>query len=121
MKGFISDLVHGKSASKALRDALAKLGDKMLDMALDNLWKSLMNSGGSNMFAGLGKLFGPIASEPAHYAPGSSLPEVQHMASTMNVTAGTVNIAGAPLQLPGRAFRPASMSGSPDPVRMRTC
>lgn len=43
--GFISDLVKGKDASDALADALAKVGDRLLDIALDSLFSG--KSGGA--------------------------------------------------------------------------
>lgn len=38
MKGFITDLVNGKSASEALAGALGKVADKLLDVGLNNLF-----------------------------------------------------------------------------------
>ena len=38
MKGFIRDLGEGKSATEALANAVQKLADKLLDLALDNLF-----------------------------------------------------------------------------------
>lgn len=51
MGGFIHDLLDGKSAADALAGALGKIGDKLLDMALDGLF-----SGGGGGF--LSSLFG---------------------------------------------------------------
>lgn len=57
--GFIRDLVAGKSASEALANALSKVADKLLDIALNSLFDT---SGGGGLFGGLlggiGKLFG---------------------------------------------------------------
>lgn len=54
MGGFIHDLVDGKSAADALADALGKIGDKLLDMALT----SMFSSGG--IFGGGGGLLGGL-------------------------------------------------------------
>ncbi|MFC3322149.1 lysozyme [Mesorhizobium cantuariense] len=53
LKGFISDLAHGKSLTDALRDAVSKLADRLLDIALDNLFGG--GGGGGGL---IGKLFG---------------------------------------------------------------
>lgn len=46
-KGFISDIVAGKSALEALSGALTKISNKLLDMAVDSLWgKAFGGSGG---------------------------------------------------------------------------
>ncbi|MFU0504114.1 tape measure protein [Pseudaminobacter sp. NGMCC 1.201702] len=50
--GFIKDLRDGKSASEALANALGKVADKLLDMALDSMF------GGGGLFGGGGGLFG---------------------------------------------------------------
>lgn len=50
LKGFISDLVHGKDATEALADAVAQLADRLLDIALNQIFRSL--------FGGLGGGFG---------------------------------------------------------------
>ncbi|MBZ9694537.1 tape measure protein [Mesorhizobium sp. CO1-1-9] len=53
--GFISDLRSGKSAAEALANALNKVADKLLDMALNSLF-STTTSGG--IFGAIGSLFG---------------------------------------------------------------
>jgi tape measure domain-containing protein len=61
LKGFISDLVHGKSATEALYNAVSQLADRLLDIALDQIFKSLF-SGGAGAAGGLfGGLFGGFA------------------------------------------------------------
>lgn len=57
LKGFISDLVHGKSATEALGDALARLGDRLLDIALDQIFKSFFGGAGG-LGAGIFSLLG---------------------------------------------------------------
>ncbi|MFD1985899.1 tape measure protein [Mesorhizobium newzealandense] len=54
LKGFISDLAHGKSLTDSLKDAVGKLADRLLDIALDNLF----GGGGSGGLGLVGKLFG---------------------------------------------------------------
>lgn len=54
MGGFISDLIQGKSASEALAGALSKVGDKLLEIAMNDLFGK-SGSGGLGL---LGSLFG---------------------------------------------------------------
>jgi hypothetical protein len=49
--GFIRDLREGKSATEALGNALERVGDKLLDMALNNLFSGGFGKGG--LFGGL--------------------------------------------------------------------
>lgn len=62
LKGLISDLVHGKDATEALFDAVSRLADRFLDLALDQLFTSFFGAGqaGGGLFGlgGLFKLFG---------------------------------------------------------------
>ncbi len=53
-KGFIQDLIDGKSAAEALGNVLEKIGSKLLDLAIDDLFGA---SGSNNWF---GKLVGGI-------------------------------------------------------------
>lgn len=55
IKGFISDLVHGKSATEALSDAVSRLADRLLDIALDQVFKSIFGGigGGAGLLGGL--------------------------------------------------------------------
>lgn len=56
VKGFISDLLNGKSATDALRDALIKLADQLINMAIDAIFKSLFTPTagvGGGLLAGL--------------------------------------------------------------------
>jgi len=61
--GFIKDLKDGKSGAEALSNALNKVADKLLDMALDGLFSSKASGGGggglfSSILGGIGKIFG---------------------------------------------------------------
>lgn len=58
MKGFIKDLASGKDAMEALSGAVQKLADKLLDMALDNLFEGWGKGGGGNIFSSILSLFG---------------------------------------------------------------
>lgn len=62
-KGFISDLKDGKSGAEALSNALNKVADKLLDMALDGIFSTKSGTGGggglfSSLLGGLGKVLG---------------------------------------------------------------
>jgi hypothetical protein len=51
MSGFISDLKEGTSAAEALRRALNRIADKLVEMSLTSLTKSLFGAGtGANIF-----------------------------------------------------------------------
>ena len=61
-RGFIQDLIEGKSAGEAFANVLGKIGDKLLDMAMNDLW------GGGSGGGALGSLFsllgGGAAADP---------------------------------------------------------
>lgn len=70
--GFISDLRNGTTAAEALSNALAKIGDRLLDMALDSVFSSKKSSGGGffgSIISGIGKLFG--FAEGGYTGPGA--------------------------------------------------
>ncbi|BCH32641.1 hypothetical protein MesoLjLc_45710 [Mesorhizobium sp. L-8-10] len=50
--GLISDLVNGKDAAEALSDALARVGDRLLNMALDGLFSGFGKGGGGGLLGG---------------------------------------------------------------------
>lgn len=52
-RGFIDDLIAGRSAAEALANVLGQLGDKLIDMGLGAIFGS-----GSSNFGALGQLFG---------------------------------------------------------------
>lgn len=61
MKGFITDLASGKDAMDALGNAVAKLADKLLDLAIDGLFDGKGSGGGgflSSIASGISSLFG---------------------------------------------------------------
>ncbi|KRB31712.1 hypothetical protein ASE05_01265 [Mesorhizobium sp. Root172] len=64
--GFISDLRSGKSAAEALANALNKVADKLLDMALN----SLFSTTGGGIFGAIGSLLGFSRGGVAHLATG---------------------------------------------------
>ncbi len=53
-KGFISDILAGKSALESLGGALEKIGNKLLDMAVDGLWSKAFGGGGGGLLSLLG-------------------------------------------------------------------
>lgn len=57
LKGFISDLQEGKSATEALANALGKLGDKLIDAGVNQLVNSLVG-GSTGPGSGFASLFG---------------------------------------------------------------
>lgn len=56
LKGFVSDLMTGKSASEALGSALNKISSKLMDMAINGLWEAAFPkaAGGLLGFLGIG-------------------------------------------------------------------
>jgi len=64
LKGFITDIRDGTSATEALSNALMRMSDKLIDMGVNGLVESalgpLVNSGGSGggLLSGLASLFG---------------------------------------------------------------
>jgi tape measure domain-containing protein len=66
--GFISDLRNGKSATEALANALDKVTEKLLDMALNSAFDGLFSGGG------IGSLFSGGGSQFASAAAGKLLP-----------------------------------------------
>lgn len=78
--GFISDLKNGTSAADALANALNKIGDKLLDMALNSLFSSKSGGGGiggflASLFGGFRANGGPVGGGKA-YVVGERGPEL---------------------------------------------
>ncbi|MBN8242933.1 hypothetical protein JF546_07925 [Nitratireductor aquimarinus] len=55
MKGLISDLLAGKSAAESFSNVLKRIGDRLIDMALDGLFSG---GGGGGIIGMIGGLFG---------------------------------------------------------------
>ena len=86
-KGLVKDLLSAKSPAEALLNALSKLSEKLLDMALDQIWENIFGpSRGNNFFSNLAKVFTPSAS-PAATPSGSSI--VQSLASKVQPSTTT--------------------------------
>lgn len=74
MKGFVSDLMRGVSAADALQDALERVADKMVDLAINSLFDTKGGGGLGGLLAGLFKFepLGPaLASGGMVRGPGS--------------------------------------------------
>ncbi len=79
-KGFISDILAGKSALESLGNALEKIGNKLIDMAVDGLWGkafggsggllSLLGGGGPTGSIQVGNQFFPKYANGTNFAPG---------------------------------------------------
>ncbi len=74
LSGFISDLVHGKSASEALAGALGKIADKLIDMASNNIIAALFGKTGTAGGGIFGSLFGGAAAIPTLSPAALALP-----------------------------------------------
>lgn len=67
-KGFITDLVNGTSAADAFKNALGRIADKLLDLALNSLFGGGIGFGGMSSGGGIfgsliGSLFGGFLAE----------------------------------------------------------
>jgi len=81
-KGFISDIIAGKNALESLSNALTKIGNKLIDMAVDGLWsKAFGGSGGIGSF--VSNLFG-----------GGASPEATALAAGTRALAGGGQVRG---------------------------
>lgn len=83
-RGFIDDLIEGKSAAEAFSNVLSSIANKLLDVGLDNLF----GKGGFNI-AGLfggGKASGGPVSSGTTYLVGEKGPELFTPSSAGNIT-----------------------------------
>jgi len=74
--GFVQDLKSGISATEALGNALSKVGDKLLDIGLQNLLSGLLGAPGTTSGGLLGSLLGTapvkLAAGGKVYGPGTA-------------------------------------------------
>jgi len=83
-RGFIDDLIEGKSAAEAFSNVLSSIANKLLDVGLDNLFgKSGFNIAG--LFGG-GKATGGPVSSGTTYLVGEKGPELFTPSSAGNIT-----------------------------------
>jgi tape measure domain-containing protein len=129
MKGFIKDLVQGKSPAEALSNAIGKIADKLFDMGFDQLWKNIFPKD-SNVFGSLSQTLFPTQT-PASTAPAVTAQASQAAAAlgvpsstgSMAVTAGSVvvngtNVTGA--GLPGTTSATPSAPSLTKPATSET-
>lgn len=83
-RGFISDLIEGKSAAEAFSNVLSSIASKLLDVGLSNLFGSSgFNFGG--LFGGARAMGGPVSSGKT-YLVGENGPELFSPSSAGNIT-----------------------------------
>lgn len=70
--GFISDLKEGKSASEALGNALASIGDKLLDSGINSLIDGLLGKSGTSGGGLFGSLFSAFGFASGGYTGSGS-------------------------------------------------
>jgi hypothetical protein len=58
LKGFVSDLMNGVSAADALQNALARVGDRLIDIAISNLFDPKAGGGLGGLYSSLLGSFG---------------------------------------------------------------
>lgn len=125
MKGFIKDLASGKDAMDALADAVGKLADKLLDIALDNLFGASGSSGSGGILgaifsgiAGLGKRAGGgTAQRGTPYLVNEDTPNSEVFVPSQN--GGVLNVPQAQDAL-ARAVSNSSRLGSGSQVQPST-
>lgn len=79
---FATDFTHALSSgsnawssfAQAGTNALNKISDKLLSMAVDNLWSKAFGGAGSGLLGGLGSFFGLGSSGPGNALPSNALP-----------------------------------------------
>ena len=92
-RGFINDLIEGKSAAEALGSALNKLADKLIDMGLDTLF----GTGGQD-FGIIGKVLG--FADGGVYANGRSQPLKKFAGGGVSSSAAIFGEAGPEAAVP---------------------
>ena len=103
-KGFIKDLIEGKSALEALGGALQKIGDKLLDGALEGLFGG---SGSNNWFTSLfsgGKAKIPGFATGTNFAPGGLAMVGEKGPELVNLPRGSQVIPNVSLPKVGKAM-----------------
>jgi hypothetical protein len=138
----ISDMVHGKSAAEALRDALGRIGDRLISSGVDKLIDGLFGEAGKaggglfgSLFSGLFSAFedGGVVGVPGgrmvraplsafvgapHFAAGGAVPVIAHAGEVILNAAQQANVAAA-IKMAGAAANNNSAShsrGSSPPI-----
>jgi len=99
-RGFIDDLIEGKSAAEAFSNVLSSIASKLIDVGLGNLFGSSgFNIGG--LFGGARAMGGPVSSGKT-YLVGENGPELFSPSSAGNITpnhqlGGTAGFTFAPV------------------------
>lgn len=115
----ISDLVHGKSAAESLRDALGRMGDRLISSGLDRLVGGFFGEAGKagggvfgGLLSGLFAAFdeGGVVGAPGgrmvraplsafvgapHFASGGAVPVIAHAGEVILNAAQQANVAAA--------------------------
>ncbi len=80
--GFIQDMMNGQSAAESLKNALAKVADKLIEIGLSSVFKGLFPTGASSggnflqaLFGGFREGGGPVQAGKA-YVVGEKRPEL---------------------------------------------
>ena len=122
MKGFIKDLASGKDAMDTLADAVGKLADKLLEIALDNLFGESGSSGGGGI---LGAIFSGIAGLGKRAGGGTAQRGMPYLVNeeTPNSELFVPSQNGAVLNVPqaqeavANAYKASSIFGQGDQVK----
>lgn len=89
-RGFIDDLMEGKSVAEAFSNSLNKIADQLLDMALSSIFGGIFGGGGiggifGGLFGGFRANGGPVSSART-YLVGERGPELFTPSSAGNIT-----------------------------------
>lgn len=98
----VKGLVAGKDAAEVFSDALASVGDRLLDLALDDVFSSL-KGGGANGGSFFGSLFSGAGAGAGGLFGGSIIPGILHSGG----------VAGSDGYSHSRSFSPSVFDGAP--------
>lgn len=102
ISGFVKDIIDGKDATEALKNALGGLADKLLDMALNGLFDSLFapKQGGGAAGGGIGGFFSSLFG----LGGGGAFPAAPVLGGGLYHTGGTVGSHHSSRSLPASVW-----------------
>jgi len=110
-RGFIDDLIAGKSAAEALGNVFSQLGSKLIDLGLD----SLFGRGGGD-FGSIGKLFGFAGGGYTGNGGRNEPAGIVHRGEWVMTKQQTARIGVGNLSRLAKGYASGGLVGSPGPV-----
>ena len=92
-KGFVHDLMAGKSATEALSSAFSNLASKLMDKALDGVISGLFSGLTGGAGGGLGSMFGALFKAEGGYITGPGGPKSDSIPAMLSDGEFVVNAA----------------------------